>query len=681
MLDTLRTVFQSLRFRLVLASSAVLIVVLLAIGGNCARLLERILLTQEDRYLARLQGLFSATLAEPLARRDGAKLTALAEDLRRGSGLAYLVLQDETGLVRASSGWDGAEDLPPSHSGFEDLPAGVRRFDGVSPVRAGSLTIGRVYFGIPIDYVYAARRDLLLQSILIGWLAFIVSVILLTVIGHRLTRDLRRLQRAVAALRRGESPVRLAPAGNGEIAQLMRAFNEMSASLDERVEALQKSEARFHAIADYTFGAEAWFDPEGRLIWVNPSIERLTGYTPQECLQAEHLINLLVHTKDRRRLLEQVPSALKGGEGQNFEIRLMRKGGGAIWVALNWQAIYGADGGYQGLRVSVDEIQARKEAELRLLDTVAQLRRAQGLSSTYLQRSNDEQARLVALLNVLHSGALFVDVWRRVIYCNKAYRRIWGFAEEENLTGVQLEVLIERSAGLRLDNASFLQHLAEVEASSETSAPFEIALADGRVISEMSNLVPAGRVWTYEDVTEAKAAAEQLIQLATRDPLTNLFNRRRFLEEIERMLPEAARHDGQIGLLSIDLDGFKPINDEFGHQAGDQVLITLAREVSAIIRRNEMFFRLGGDEFAVLASDTAEADMIGLARRVGERIEAMRFVFSGREVQVTASLGIAMCPTHALSAEQLIARADLAMYRAKSGGKNRWRVYQRAGES
>ncbi len=186
----------------------------------------------------------------------------------------------------------------------------------------------------------------------------------------------------------------------------------------------------------------------------------------------------------------------------------------------------------------------------------------------------------------------------------------------------------------------------------------------------------AGRLWTYEDVTVEKHTGEQLVQLATHDPLTDLYNRRRFSEELERMLADAARRRIEAGLLVLDLDGFKPINDEFGHQAGDVVLVTLAREVGAVIRRNEMFFRLGGDEFAVLASDTAEEDMIGLARRVGERIDAMRFEFQGRQARLSASLGIALYPRHAGSAEDLIACADQAMYQAKSRGGKHWQVYQ-----
>ena len=103
--------------------------------------------------------------------------------------------------------------------------------------------------------------------------------------------------------------------------------------------------------------------------------------------------------------------------------------------------------------------------------------------------------------------------------------------------------------------------------------------------------------------------------------------------------------------------------------------MTLADEIAAVVRRNEMFFRIGGDEFAILAPDTSEEQMASLARRVGGKIAEMRFAFPGREATITASIGIALYPDHAVSGEEMIARADHAMYQAKLSGKNRWAVY------
>ncbi len=532
------------------------------------------------------------------------------------------------------------------------------------------------------EFMRQAGADLLWQSLAIGAVAVLLTVFLLSIVAFWLTRDLRSLQRGVAALETGESPIKLPVSSNDEIGALTRAFNRMAQTLDERVEALKKSEARFHAIADYTFGVEAWFNPQGRLIWVNRSVERVTGYTPLECLLSRDLVELMVFEKDRKHAHEVALKAVRGSTGENFEVRLRRKDGRVVWVSVNWQPIYGPNGEYLGLRVSADEIQSRKEAELKLLDTVVELRRAQALKEYYLNHSNEERLRLEALLNVMKVGVLFVDAGHRVVYCNRPFREMWGFGEEDNLTGTRDAVLVDRTAGLCADYEAYREHLADVLGRREPSTNFEIRLKDGRIIAETSALVPGagpgkyiGRVWIYEDVTEQKRIAEQLIQLAERDPLTNLFNRRRFQEELDRVIADAARRGAQAGLLALDLDGFKPINDEFGHQSGDMVLVTLADEIAAVVRRNEMFFRIGGDEFAILAPDTSEEQMVSLARRVGGKIAEMRFAFPGRGATITASIGIALYPDHAASGEEMIARADHAMYRAKLSGKNRWAVY------
>ncbi|MFZ5509817.1 MAG: PAS domain S-box protein, partial [Pseudomonadota bacterium] len=340
------------------------------------------------------------------------------------------------------------------------------------------------------EFMRQAGADLLWQSLAIGAVAVLLTVFLLSIVAFWLTRDLRSLQRGVAALETGESPIKLPVSSNDEIGALTRAFNRMAQTLDERVEALKKSEARFHAIADYTFGVEAWFNPQGRLIWVNRSVERVTGYTPLECLLSRDLVELMVFEKDRKHAHEVALKAVRGSTGENFEVRLRRKDGRVVWVSVNWQPIYGPNGEYLGLRVSADEIQSRKEAELKLLDTVVELRRAQALKEYYLNHSNEERSRLEALLNVMKVGVLFVDAGHRVVYCNRPFREMWGFGEEDNLTGTRDAVLVDRTAGLCADYEAYREHLADVLSRREPSTNFEIRLKDGRIIAETSALVP-----------------------------------------------------------------------------------------------------------------------------------------------------------------------------------------------
>lgn len=448
----------------------------------------------------------------------------------------------------------------------------------------------------------------------------------------------------------------------------------------ERIEFAVSQAELLRQIAEGVHGVEALFDLNGGLRWVSPSIEALTGFTPAECIQAGDPLELLVHESDCGYCRAVAKRVADKGVPEAFEMRLKSANGVVCWVACQWRRME-RDGQPEGLRMSAENVQARKETEYKLLETVAELRRSQALREHYLSRSNDERMRLTALLNVIRLGILFMDRDHRVLYYNRAMLDIWGFAEDENLIGVREVVLQNRVAGLLVEPEVYFKSIQNVVAEDSDETSREIRFKDGRIVTDASAIVEGGptgrgigRVWIYEDVTEQRRIAERLVQLAERDPLTDLFNRRRFHEELDRLLADASRRKFDVGLLIFDLDGFKPINDDFGHQAGDEVLVTMSRQVGGIIRRNETFFRLGGDEFAVLVPDADEQGLFELARRIVEGVAALEFTFGEQSASLTASLGIAMYPYHAGDAERLIAAADHAMYRSKSDGRNRWSI-------
>jgi diguanylate cyclase (GGDEF)-like protein/PAS domain S-box-containing protein len=436
----------------------------------------------------------------------------------------------------------------------------------------------------------------------------------------------------------------------------------------------------FRLAAEAGHGVEGWINLEGRLYWVNQLVELYTGYSAQEVLAAD-FIDLLVYERDRRYCRDQIRQALEGGVQAEFELRIVTKAGSSLWMACHWQPIRNESGMLLGLRVSMNDIQARKEAEYKLLESVAALRRAQALSEHYLRRSNEERSRLSALLDVVRMGILFMDADRRVVFCNRALYDIWRMPPGESFVGVRDAVLQQYVMPFLEEPVVYQRHIAAVLEHRAPSEPFEIHFKDGRVITDFSRVVPGpegtrpiGRMWVFEDVTEQRRVAEQLMRLAERDPLTNLFNRRRFHEELERMLADGRRHHEEVGLLAIDLDGFKPVNDRFGHQAGDEVLVGLSNAVLAVVRRNEMFFRMGGDEFAILVPSASAQELSELARRVCVCIAGMHFTFGGDSVFVTASIGIAIGSHHDNDGERLIGAADRAMYVAKASGGNCWEL-------
>jgi diguanylate cyclase (GGDEF)-like protein/PAS domain S-box-containing protein len=536
-----------------------------------------------------------------------------------------------------------------------------------------------------IESAVVSQAGFLRGNLTLAGAAIAGVMLLLGMLGFWFARELKQLYRATESIASGDLSVRLPQGTGGELAQ---SLNAIVGKLAERVEATRQSESRFHAIADYTYSWETWLNAEGRLIWTNASVERVTGYTAMECLLAPDFPQFLIHPDDWPRVRDRAATAPPGARGQDFEFRILRKDGSVTWVVSSWQPIHGDDGANLGIRESVLENQWRKETELKLQHTVSELQQSQSLQQRYFDDLQSEHAQLSSLLTVMNLGVMFMSRERRIGYCNLAFKRMLRMADNEELVGIQDGEMFRRVLAICADREQVMQRIDRALKSRKVSDPFEFALNDGKVISAISCLVPgetggkfAGRMWLLEDVTERHEAAAKLIYLAERDALTGLFNRHRFQEELERTLAEASRRGCQLGLLSFDLDGFKPVNDNFGHQAGDTVLVRVANEIGAIVRRNEIFCRLGGDEFSILALDVQERELTGLAERIVNTIAEIPFTFSGNMVRVTTSMGIAIYPQHAASATELIAHCDSAMYRAKASGKNIWSVYQGAAES
>ena len=177
---------------------------------------------------------------------------------------------------------------------------------------------------------------------------------------------------------------------------------------------------------------------------------------------------------------------------------------------------------------------------------------------------------------------------------------------------------------------------------------------------------------------EAMRAAEQLRQQATRDELTQLPNRRAFEVQLRQTLAECRRHGRRFGLLAIDLDHFKPVNDRYGHAAGDQVLKTVAQRLRRSVRSEDTVSRVGGDEFLAILTD---ADSLDRTSAAIERILSSlsrEVAVKGGAVQVGASIGVAIFPDVAQEMDALLEHADAACYEAKRAGRNTYRLRPRA---
>jgi two-component system cell cycle response regulator len=164
---------------------------------------------------------------------------------------------------------------------------------------------------------------------------------------------------------------------------------------------------------------------------------------------------------------------------------------------------------------------------------------------------------------------------------------------------------------------------------------------------------------------------EAIYNLVVRDGLTEIFNKRKFDEELARELARAVRYRRPLSLLVFDLDYFKSINDSYGHLCGDFVLKQVAALVREILRPEQVFARVGGEEFAVLCPETAAGDVAVLADKLRQKVAQHRVVYLGCEVRVTCSFGIAEVGPGMRTAAELFAAADKALYQSKQDGRNR----------
>ncbi|HSQ02989.1 MAG TPA: EAL domain-containing protein [Burkholderiales bacterium] len=662
----------TLRTRLLLATVLVQTVMLGVLLVNGISVLDARLAETSRLYLEQQKPVLNAALTAALAQRDHAAAQRILNGIASEQGISYLVLRDTAGTIVASSGSAGETQ------GGDGNP----RLQAEMAIEHLGQRYGSLQFGLSTAFMHSARAELIRENLAIGSILLVLSVALTFALSYWLTRNLRRLTAASAQLAAGRLDVRLPVTTGDEVGTLTQAFNAMAETLHERIEALAASEAKFSAIADYSYDCELWIGPDGRLIWINPRVTEMFGYTREECYATENFPAPFIGEPDVARTMRQIRRALRGNSGQDYEFRVRRKDGTEFWAAADWRPIYGADGNYLGIRISIRDITQRTQAEQRLEATVIELREAQSVQQEYLTRAQNEHARLSALLSAMDIGILFVSPDYKVVYSNPAFTRIWALPAAARLIGANPQEVLESSACALARPEEQARHLLRQPRDGKVYGPLEIQLADGRLITQHVHAVedvygrPVGHLWLFEDVTRERQTADQLVYLAERDALTGLYNRHRFNEELARLIADAQRRRSRLALLFFDLDDFKYINDTFGHRAGDAMLIRVAGEVAGQVRRNEIFSRLGGDEFAILVPDISDAILRVLAERITRSISLVRFQFEGQSLRLTSSLGIAVFPDHADTAEDLIARADTAMYQAKEAGKNAWRIYR-----
>ena len=301
---------------------------------------------------------------------------------------------------------------------------------------------------------------------------------------------------------------------------------------------------------------------------------------------------------------------------------------------------------------------------------------------TQRRRSEAELRLAAAVFDHSPEGLIVADARGRVTKMNPAYARVVGTEAAEVIGRPMVDVLFfgaNTSAGVLealagKDNAQWEQWC-----KTKTGRRYAARISVTAVRDDAGNLQQY--VGIIADITQRKLDEEKIIYQANYDQLTGLPNRTLFMDRLTRRVLEGRRAKTSVGLMFIDLDGFKAINDTLGHDAGDILLKSTARRLEKCVREADTVARLGGDEFTVIMPliDNLEAAGIVAGRIIKSLTEP--FDLNGREGRVSASIGISLLPSQADSASQLLHNADVAMYHAKHLGKANYQFYDAVLES
>ena len=349
-----------------------------------------------------------------------------------------------------------------------------------------------------------------------------------------------------------------------------------------------------------------------------------------------------------RRLRQAAPSVavivLTGLDDEDFAMRAMEAGTQDYLVkgftdgALIWRSIQYA------------VARTRLEEELRLA-----------------------KQRFQSIIDLAQDAIIAFDDDKVISLFNPAAERMFGYDGDE-IVGQPLSLLLPGGA----DDLSLEPLTVNTAGNEKPALPEIVAQRRGgdRFPAEtaLSRIDCAGgRLYTLvlRDISERKAAEEELRRLATTDSLTGVANRREFMACAEHELARVRRYGRPLALLMLDVDHFKSINDAFGHAAGDAVLRALAAATRDCLRECDIIGRLGGEEFAVALPETHLAEAVEVAERLRRRLGELCVCAGGGEIRFTASVGVSICRPSDPSIEAPLSRADHALYVAKRGGRNR----------
>lgn len=402
------------------------------------------------------------------------------------------------------------------------------------------------------------------------------------------------------------------------------------------------------------------YDQDWTMVFASNGCLGLTGYAPQAVL-GNRLISYesITLAEDRARVRAEIAVAVEAGQQFELEYRIRHADGSIRWVLERGVSIYDEAGQVAALEGFIQDITRRKRSE---------------------EAAREAEARYRSIFDNAIEGIYQSSPDGRYLDFNPALVRIYGYASAEDLTqGIsdiqaQLYVapekrmefiaLMRESGVVRNFEAQVYRKNGDIIWISENAR--EVRGADGHLLYYEG---------TVEDITERKRYEHLIEYRATHDDLTGLPNRTLMTDRLQQCINFADRYGNKLAVAFIDLDQFKLINDSMGHHVGDQLLIEMAKRLSACVRESDTLVRLGGDEFVMLLNGVQRTEDIAQSMQRILTTVAQPFVINGWDYTVSCSIGVSLYPDDGRDAGDLLKHADAAMFKAKHGGRNNVQFY------
>lgn len=424
-----------------------------------------------------------------------------------------------------------------------------------------------------------------------------------------------------------------------------------------RVMDLARSEARFHAIANGIGDAIAMTNPKREIEWLNPGFVSMFGYTLEDVggRTTEVLYESPEEYRQQGNLRYNDQAASCPGR---YEVRYRRKNGKIFIGETMGMPLKSETGELLGYLAMIRDVTNDREIE--------------------------QQLRIAAAAFEVENGIMITDSNLSIERVNQAFTRITGYQPDE-VKGKSPKLL---QSGQH-SKAFYEEMWKEINEQGYWEGEIWNRKKDGDIYPEWLTISVVRNdqgdvthyISSFTDITERKAAEQHIHQLAFYDPLTHLANRRLFIDRVEHARLTSERNDQYGGILMLDLDHFKMLNDTQGHHAGDQLLIEVGKRLREHVRDADTVARFGGDEFVILLEDLSNDNdtAINEASSIAEKIHyELSLPYQLKEIQdyrVSSSIGVVLFHGRDASVDELLKQADVALYEAKAGGRNAIRFF------